>query len=264
MNSKSTKKHTYKKVLLRLIDPPQKADRLEISAQAVEELADSISEIGLMSPILLAVSGDRFEIVFGDRRFRAVEKLGWKDIMASVKEMSPKEVSIARATENIQRENLSIYEEALVYARLVKDLGMTLDQVASKTGKSAGVIKRRMQVLRMPTSFQEALHSGKISAGVAEELWSCSDEAHRDYLLLMAVEHGITVAVARQWVQEHRKEQRNSGPTVELGGLDQGASFDEKIYRSCQACRGPVELSLLKELRMCPDCYHKVVEAIKG
>ncbi|HEA66039.1 MAG TPA: ParB/RepB/Spo0J family partition protein, partial [Desulfobacterales bacterium] len=210
MNSKNTKRHSYKKVLLRLIDPPKQADRLEFSEQAISELADSIAELGLMSPILLAVSGDRFEIVFGDRRFRAVEKLGWKDIMASVKEMSPKEISIARATENIQRENLSIYEEALVYARLINDLGMSLDQVASRTGKTAGVIKRRMQVLRMPVSFQVALHSGKISAGAAEELWSCPDEAHRDYLLLMAVEHGITVAVARQWVQDHRKEQRNS------------------------------------------------------
>ncbi len=264
MNSKNANKTVYKKVLLRLIDPPKQADRLEFSEQAINELADSIAELGLMSPILLAVSGDRFEIVFGDRRFRAVEKLGWKNIMASVKEMSSEEISIARATENIQRENLSIFEEALVYARLVKDLGMTLDQVASRTGKTAGVIKRRMQVLRMPAPFQQALHSAQISAGVAEELWSCPDEAHRGYLLLMAVEHGITVSVARQWVQDHRKEQRDSGPTVEPGGIDQGVSFDEKIYRSCDACQGPVDLSLLKELRMCPDCYHKIVEAIRG
>ncbi len=264
MSSKAKKVGNYRKIPLIRINPPKKADRIDILPEAVEELSDSIAEVGLLSPVLLSVVGDRFEIVFGHRRLLAVQGLGWSDIPALIVNYTPEQISIARATENLQREDLSPLEESRLYSRLVNDLQLTISEVANKMGKSPGVVKRRLEIVRMPQSFQRALHSGKISHGVAEELWSCADDAHREYLLELAVEHGITTAIARQWVQEHRKQQRPAAGDDEQGGQMPETILTEKIYRSCDACQGPVELSTLRELRMCPKCYGEIVQALQG
>lgn len=261
---KKQKAKKYQEVLITEIDPPNEIDRLEILPNKIEELSDSIREIGLLSPVLLSRSGDRYEIVFGHRRYLACRRLGWEKITAQVVEYTQKQISLARATENIQREDLTPVEEGIAYARLIKDLGIKIAEVSEKTGKSAGVIKRRIEILRMPEGFQRALHAGKITVGVAEELWSCGDEAHREYLLEMAVDHGITVAVARQWVQDFRKQVRQSNLDGGGGGQGSGIDFEEKIYRSCDICRGPVELAAVKELRICGGCYEQIINAMTG
>ncbi|MBA7473403.1 Nucleoid occlusion protein [subsurface metagenome] len=261
---KKQKAKKYQEVLITEIDPPAEVDRLEISAITIEELSESIREIGLLSPVLLSRSGERYEIVFGHRRYLACRRLGWEKITAQVVDYTKKQISLARATENIQREDLTPVEEGIAYARLIKDLGMKIAEVSAKTGKSAGLIKRRIEILRMPEGFQRALHARKITVVVAEELWSCGDEAHREYLLEMAVDHGVTQAVARQWVQDFRKAARKRGIGTEGGGREPVVGFEEKIYRSCDICRGPVELAAVKELRLCGGCYEQIINAMTG
>ena len=260
MGKKVLKKYT--EVLLGKIDPPKKVDRLEILPEKIDELADSIREIGLLSPVLLSVSGERYEIVFGHRRFLACRRLGLEKITAQVVGYTPQQISVARATENLQREDLTPIEEGYTYSRLINDMEMPISEVSKKTGKSAGLVKRRIDLLRMPESFKRALHAKKISVGVAEELWSCADETHREYLLEMAVEHGITVAVAHQWIQDFRKTQHKAPEHMGQGGNGSVTNFSEKIYRSCDSCQGPVELSDLKEIRVCPGCYKIIMEAM--
>lgn len=254
----------YQEVLITEIDTPKEEDRLEISAKTIEELSDSIREIGLLSPVLLSRSGERYEIVFGHRRYLACRRLGWVKIIALVVDYTQQQISVARATENIQREDLTPVEEGKAYARLINDLGMNITRVSAQTGKSAGVIKRRIEILRMPETFQWALHARKISISVAEELWSCGDEAHREYLLEMAVEHGITRAVARLWVQDFQKTARQRVSAGARGGQEPMVGFEEKIYRSCDICQGPVELGKVKELRLCGGCYEKINNAMAG
>jgi len=247
-----------------LIDPPGEADRVEILLERIRELAVSIKEIGLLSPVLLSRSGERYEIVFGHRRYLACRRIGMEKITARVVEYTQQQISIARVTENLQREDLTPIEEGSSYSRIINDLEMSITEVAKKTGKSAGIIKRRINLLRMPGTFKLALHARKISIGVAEELWSCADEAHREYLLEMAVEHGITVAVARQWVQDFRKAARQKAPDIEGRGQGSMIAFEEKIYRSCDICQGPVELATVKELRLCGGCYGQIINAMTG
>ncbi|MBA7524722.1 Nucleoid occlusion protein [subsurface metagenome] len=252
----------YTEVLLTKIDPPNEFDRLEILPEKIDELAESIKEIGLLSPVLLSVSGERYEIVFGHRRFIACRQLGLDKITAQVVSYTKQQISVARATENLQREDLTPIEEGYTYSRLINELEMPISEVSKKTGKGAGQVKRRIDLLRMPESFKRALQARKISIGVAEELWSCADEEHREYLLEMAVEHGITVAVARQWVFDHRKTQRKAPENIGKGGDGSVIDFNEKIYRSCDSCQGPVELCDLKEIRVCPGCFEIIKEAM--
>ena len=259
---KKQKAKKYQEVLIDEIDPPAEVDRVEILPIKIVELSASIREIGLLSPVLLSRSGNRYEIVFGHRRYLACRRLGWETITAQVVDYTPEQISIARATENIQRVDLTPVEEGESYDRLINDLGMDIMEVSVKTGKSPGLITRRIGILRMPETFKWALHVRKISIGVAEELCSCADEAHREYLLEMAVDHGITVKVARQWVQDFQKAARQRDPDAGGSSPPPGVVFEQKIYRPCEICQGPVELALLKELRLCGGCYSTIINVM--
>ena len=257
------KREIFKNVQVKLIDRPASVARIDISQAEIDELAQSISSQGLLQPVVINKVGTRYEVVAGDRRLMAVKKLSHTKIMARIVEMTKKEVALARATENLQRRNLTPVEEANEYRRMCTELKVSLEEIGEIIGKSPGVVKRRMDVLRMPQSFQDALHAKKIGLGVAEELWSCSDAAHREYLLEMAVEHGITTNIARTWVGDFNKAQR-----TRLGGGGEGRGLNsvmetEIIYRSCDLCRDPVDLSKVKELRMCQTCYDAIVKIIK-
>lgn len=261
--AKAKKKEVFKKIKLSLIDRPVDIVRMEIDQAELDELASSIQERGLMQPIEVTPRGERFLIVFGDRRFLAHRMLKRDDIMCRIEVLDDDQVVLDRAMENIQRVNLTPFEEGHIYKGLLEKAGMSLDDISRRVGKSPAVVQRRMDILRMPDSFQKALHAGLISITVGEELWSCPDAARREYFLTMAVEHGVTRDVARQWVQEFKKSKRQAGAAgVEGRGLAP-VYEDMPIYRGCDICKCPVEYKDLKELRTCPVCFKSIVEVIR-
>ncbi len=164
-------KQPVRDVSLDLVDEPKGIVRMDIDPGYISELAQSISEIGLLQPILLAIDGERFEIVAGHCRYLAIQQLGLSTIRSIVRKMSPSEIGIARATENIARVDLTPFEEAATYRNLLDEYGLTLEQVSKKMGKTPGTIKRRMDILRMSPLLQKAVHKKQISMTVAEELW---------------------------------------------------------------------------------------------
>jgi len=255
------KKEKFQKVKIELIDRPDEIVRLDIDDDELQELANSIQERGLIQPIGVTPRGERFMVVFGDRRFLAHKLLEKKDIMCRIEDIDDNQVAIDRAMENIQRVNLSAFEEGHIFKGLYERAGMNLDEISKAVGKSPGVVQRRMDIMRMPESFQKALHAAKISISVAEQLWSCPDEAKREYFLEMAVEHGITFRVARQWVDDFRKELRARTPGADPGRGEMSPFETVPIYRACDLCRAPVDYAKLKELRICPGCHGQIVEA---
>ena len=247
-------KQTIKDVSLDLIDEPKGIIRMDIDPQGIDELAQSIPEIDLLQPILIAVDGERFEVVFGHRRYLASKKLGLSSIKSIIRTMTQEEIGIARATENIARKDLSPLEEAATYLNLMKQYGLTLEQVAQKMGKSAGTIKRRMDLLKMPPQLQKAVHSKSISISVAEELWTIADPADLDYYLSFAVDGGCTKEVARTWAKEWKdKKRRAENPGAE-GGQTFAPTEPRPVYVSCDLCTGPMEIGTETVLRLCPDC----------
>lgn len=252
-------KQTIKDISLDLIDEPQGIIRMDIDPGGIEELAQSILEIDLLQPILVAIDGERYELVFGHRRYLACKKLGLSSIRSIVREMSQSEIGIARATENIARADLTPIEEAATYSNLIKEYGLSLEQVATKMGKSAGTIKRRMDMLKMPPSLQKAVHSKQISISVAEELWTIADMTDLDYYLSFALEGGCTKEVARQWAKDWKdKKRRSENPGVE-GGEVLAPSEPRPVYVSCDLCAGPMELGQETVLRLCPGC-NKIIK----
>ena len=258
MSQAKTKKVFYQQIKLSLIDPPPMPDRMSLSVEAVRELADSIQAVGLLQPILLVVRDDRYEIIYGHRRFLACQTLGNATIAAKVVEYSDQEVALARATENLQRENLTPIEEAKIYVRLTQDLGLSPEEAGRMTGKSAGVVLRRMGLLKMPDIMQTAIHGGKITIAVAEELRRCLAIAYQDYLLDMAVDHGVTRIVAKGWVDDHLKSLRTAEADV-AGGQGISSVYDSPpSFVACETCSGPVDLNKVKLLRICPDCFETI------
>ena len=161
-------KEAMVEVLLTLIDEPKVMARMEIDPVYISELAQNISEVGLLQPILLRPDGERFEIVAGHCRFLAHRKLEMTKINALVRKLTDKQTVIARATENLLREGLSAVEEAQNYSDLIVLHGMTIEEVAQKFGKAPGTVKRRMDVLKMPPILRDAVHKGQISMSAAE------------------------------------------------------------------------------------------------
>lgn len=258
-----TKKDKQAEVDLSLIDEPDGILRLEIDQGYISELAQSIKEIGLLQPILLAVHGERYEIVAGHCRYLAHQKAGLPRIKAIVRDMTRDEIVIARATENLNRKDLTPVEEAMTYNSLHVNHNMTYAEIGKKIGKSAGLVKRRCTILRMPPQLQEYLHAGRISVGVAEELWPISDLAHLDYLLMFALDGGCTVTVARQWCKDWNDVRRHQQTDIDFEGDVVSPYEPRPTFMTCDVCNGPVELGRDKIIRACPECAQTIKIALQ-
>jgi len=258
------KKPKIHEIPLAEIKRPKAIIRMDIDPDYIKELSQSISEMGLLQPILLSVDGDSYEIVAGDCRYLAHKELGLSTITAIVKEMKPEEIGLARATENIERKDLTPIEEAATYKNLMDEYGFTLEKVAQKMGKKPATIKRRMDLIRMPPSLQKAVHKKQISMTVAEELWAIRDQTQLEYYLMFAIENGATREVARQWANDWKDSVRRS-QSPDADGLQLPLSpFEPRpVYLPCDLCIQPVELGKDKLIRICPECWGIMKKALK-
>jgi len=253
----------YQDIPLAQIKEPDLRIRLEISQEAITELADNIRSQGLLQPILLRQVDNGYEIVAGHRRFLAFRHLGRPSIPAKIVKMDDTEVALARASENISRTDLSPLEEGAIYIDLHERLGLSYDQIAQKMGKRPGVVKRRMDLIKMPPNLQKAIHEKKISVSAAEELWSISDPAVLDYYLQFAIDHGATQMVCRQWVKDWKDSKRRAKEGAEKGVSPSSPAEPRPVYIACDICTGPFELGKEVTIRACPDCAKRIQEALK-
>lgn len=260
--AKASKAFT-KLVKMDLIDRPKEGVRMEIDPESVTELANSIHEQGLLQPILIRRTGDRFEIVAGDRRFLAHQQLARKDIRATIVEMTDLACALARATENLTRADLTPLEEAAIYRDLYESRNMTPEEIGKQMGKSAGTIIRRMTILKMDPCLQKAVHEKSISVSAAEELAAIKDIASLEYYLECAVEHGATQAVCRTWAKDWKDGQRRKDAGADGGSLPQAPFESKPIYVTCDTCLGAMELGKEVVLRVCPGCAKAIRDGMK-
>jgi len=245
----------YKSIDVDIIDPPSEVARIEIPEIAIKELAQSIKEQGLLQPILVFKRNERYEITAGHRRWLAKKYLKAKTISCKIVTSSPEMNALARASENLQRSDLTPLEEGLTYQGLVEKYDMPIDQIAKITGISTGIVKRRINILKMPDILMDAVHKRLVSMTVAEEIMRCPDEEYREYLIQMARDHGVTALVARQWVDDRIKELR-AKPGVNKGsGSSPDVYIESPVYVACQGCKLPKDIKDLRSVGICPDCF---------
>ncbi|MBA7495361.1 Nucleoid occlusion protein [subsurface metagenome] len=251
-----------RRIALDLIDEPKGIIRLEIDPGRLQDLVESIKEVGLLQPIIVRPVGDRFEIVFGHRRCLAHKILKAGKIACVVRVLSDVECAIMRGTENVQRDDLSPIEEAAIYSDLHDNHGLSYDDIGKRMSKSVGIVKRRLDLLRMPPQLQKAIHKKQIGYAVAEELWSIGDIGGIDYYLSFAIEHGVTQAVARSWAKEWKDQKRRAA-----GGTGEGEGVGNPLeprptYLPCDICLGPEDVQKMELIHCCKKCAKKLREAL--
>ncbi len=147
--------------------------RQDFNEEELDNLAQSVREHGILQPILvMAKGGEMYEIVAGERRFRAAERAGLSEIPVIIKDFSPQKQLEVSIIENIQRADLNPIEEALSYHRLIKEFGLTQEDVSTRVGKSRSVIANTLRLLTLPNVIQDALRHGEISMSQGRSLLS--------------------------------------------------------------------------------------------
>lgn len=201
MNSESVTNTGSVVVALRDISPNPRQPREHFDPTALQELADSIREVGLLQPpIVRKKSSGGYELIMGERRFRASKLAGLTEIPVIVRETSDKELLREALIENIHRSELNALEEAAAYGELLEDLGVTHDELATKIGKSRAAITNTMRLLQLPLSVQKRLISGQISAGHARALLGLGSESEMERVADRVVRENLSVRALEEIV----------------------------------------------------------------
>lgn len=153
-----------------LIDPSSLQPRSLFDDAKLEELARSISTNGVVQPLILRRKGNRFELIAGERRWRAAQRAGLTKVPAVIRTVSDDKVLEIALIENIQREDLNPIEEARAYKKLIDTLGLTQETVAERVGRDRSYVTNYLRLLRLPEDIQELLQSGRLSTGHARTL----------------------------------------------------------------------------------------------
>jgi ParB family chromosome partitioning protein len=209
-----------KEISVSSIDPNPNQPRNHFDEDSLAELSASIKAIGLLQPVLVRPSStpDRFELIAGERRWRASKRAGLSTIPAIVR-VTDDVSSVEQAlVENLHRQDLTPLEEAAAYQQLLEDFSMTHEQVAAKVGKSRSAITNSLRLLTLPPTIQQYLAEGRLSAGHAKALLGTPDRALQESLARMAVEQTLTVRGLEEAVRNAVNPGTNSTTVIPKPG----------------------------------------------
>lgn len=212
----------YREVPVNKIDPNPYQPRRDMDLERVKELAESIRSEGLLQPIVVRPgSGGRFQLVAGERRWRACQSLGMTTIPVRVMDAGDASSAVIALIENLQREGLNPVDESLGYASLMRDFDLTQEEVAQRVGKGRATVANALRLLQLDRETQGYLAKGLLSAGHAKVLLGLEDESHRTLLARRIIEQGASVREAEKLVRKIKGEQSNnrhrgSRPEAEL------------------------------------------------
>jgi len=200
---------TPSSVPLAAIHPNPFQPRQHFAEAAIDELARSISEKGILQPLLVRPMNGGYELIAGERRFRAAQRIGLETVPVTVREASDGEVLEIALIENIQRENLNPIEEAYAYRRLIEEFELTQDEIAQRVGKDRSTVANTLRLLQLPPEVQQEIERGALSAGHARALVGLNSDVAR-------IELAREVLARRLTVRETEKlAKRTARPTVD-------------------------------------------------
>lgn len=180
----------------------------------MQELVESIRQHGVVQPVVVRPSGDGYELIAGERRWRAAAACGLKTIPAVVRECSDRQLMELALVENLQREDLNVMEEAGAYRRLLDEFGLKQEDVAERVGKSRPAVANTLRLLQLPIPVQDMVRRGELSAGHARALLAVADEQLQVKLGARVVEEGLSVRRTELLAQSVLKVNRAPRPTA--------------------------------------------------
>lgn len=205
-------------VKLSEIEPNKSQPRKDFDDEAIASLAESIEKHGLLQPIIVRPRLDgTYEIVAGERRWRASRMAGLTKVPVIIKEADDRTVAEIALVENLQRQDLNPYEEALGYNSLMERFGLTQENVSLAVGKSRAAVANSLRLLNLPKNILEALRNGEISAGHARALLSAKSQEQQNELFLLAKEGASvrTIEALAQKTLKDKEEQKQKNKLAE-------------------------------------------------
>ena len=234
----------YQDIPVSAITPNPRQPRRAFDEDALEELAESIRQVGLLQPVVVRAAGPgRYELIMGERRWRASQRAGLTEIGAIVKQTQDNELLRDALIENLHRQQLDPLEEAAAYQQLLDDFGATHEQLAQKIGRSRPHISNTLRLLNLPPAVQKRVAANVLSAGHARALLGLSDPDAQQRLADRIVAEGLSV--------------RNVEEIVALGG-------DDAPRKRAPAGRQPVAPGLLRLADRLSDAFDTRVKVEMG
>lgn len=231
------------------IKPNEGQPRKTFDDEKISELADSIQEHGLIQPIVLRKSGKGYEIVAGERRWRACRKAGLKEVPCIIKELTDEENMLIAIIENMQREDLNPIEEAEGLNQMIVTYGLTQAEVSKSVGKSRPYITNALRLLKLPEEIREMLSEGKLTTGHARAIAGVSSKAEQIKIAEKVVKDGLSVREIEKLIKElsapakrpaKRKAEKNAD--VKRVEEDLKAVLGTKVNLAQNGKKGKIEI----------------------
>jgi len=198
------------------IRPNPYQPRKTFPQQKMEELVASVRARGILSPVILRRWMDGYELVAGERRWRAAKEAGLKAVPALIKDVSSDEILEIALIENLQREDLNPLEEAEAYQRLIQDHGLTQEAIAHRVGRDRASISNSLRLLHLPPRLKEDLSNGALTMGHARALLSLDGEGRQIQARNTVVSRGLSVRETERWVRRLKEGPREKGKPLAL------------------------------------------------
>jgi ParB family chromosome partitioning protein len=233
------------------IKPNSAQPRRYFEEESLEELASSIQKHGLIQPIMVKRGSAGYELVAGERRWRAARKAGLKEIPSIIRDVSAEENALFALIENIQREDLNPMEEARAYRSIMDDYEFTQEDVAKSVGKSRPYVANTLRLLKLPEKVREYISEGKLSAGHANAIGSVKEDEAKLRLAERIMREGLSVREAEELsrtisgrADKERKPKGNSEKDPEIKAIEEDLTtlFGTKVTIGKNTSRGTVDI----------------------
>jgi ParB family chromosome partitioning protein len=248
------------RVPLTRVCPSALQPRKEFSEEALRELAESIRAQGIVQPLIVRENNGMFELIAGERRWRASQLLGLAEVPVIVRVADDRAVLELALIENLQRENLNAIEEAFGYAQLAEQFHLTQEEIATKVGKSRAAVANATRLLKLPAPVQSFLRTGRISVGHAKVILGLADEKSQQHAAERIVKEGLNVRqteglVAKLQTRGTKVSSANAKmPAIvpidsNLGRLEEKLreKFGTKVHLKYAHGKGAVEISFFSD-----------------
>ena len=237
-------------VAISAISPNPRQPRTHFDPVALDELIASIKEIGILQPpVVRQTTPGKYELIMGERRFRAAKAAGLKTIPVIIRQTPDNELLREALIENIHRSQLNALEEAAAYSQLLTDFNCTHDELAQKLGRSRPLISNTIRLMNLPTSVQQKLASGVLSAGHARALLGLSDAGAIEKLATRIVTEGLSVRATEEIIssgapkgQSSKKPKQTKSASPELQEIAEriGDALDTRVSIQGSAKKGTI------------------------
>lgn len=253
---------------LNQIVPNPAQPRKEFSSESLQELTDSLKVHGLLQPIIVRPVGEQYHIIAGERRFRAAQLAGFNTITCIVQACSEQESAERAIVENIQRSNLSPLEEGFAYASLIKEYGLTQEEVAKRVGKGRPTIANLLRVIQLPEPVLQLLSEERISLGHAKLLLGLVDTSLQVLVARKAAKEGLSVRDTESLIQklagENNQVKKQQPIQTGMFGIEDKLRnrFQTKVSVKGDSKKGRIEIAYFSEdeLNRLLDLWNVIIE----